>query len=92
MPLRALSLAVAIMLFAVPAFAQSVGDRAKTLGEETGVNAAIGVSPSTADFVTQAAMSDMFQIQSSSLALERADPATKSFAQEMITRPQEDVR
>ena len=85
MPLRALSLAVTIMLFAVPAFAQSVGDRAKTLGEETGVNAAIGVSPSTADFVTQAAMSDMFQIQSSSLALERADPATKSFAQEMIT-------
>jgi putative membrane protein len=66
------------LLLAGPAAAQSVG-------EKTGVNSVIGIAPSTADFVTQAAVSDMFEIQSSQLALERSDAATKTFAQEMVT-------
>jgi len=65
------------LLLATPVMAQSVG-------EKTGVNAMVGVTPSTQDFVTQAAQSDMFEIQSSKMALNSADPATKDFAQQMI--------
>jgi len=67
-----------LLLFAPPAFAQS-------LGEKTGVNSALGVSPTTPDFVKEAASSDMFEIQSSQLAAERAtDQGTKDFANRMI--------
>jgi putative membrane protein len=65
------------ILVAGPASAQSAG-------EKTGVNSVIGIAPSTADFVTQAAASDMFEIQSSQLALQRSDAATKAFAQQMV--------
>jgi putative membrane protein len=50
------------------------------------VNSALGITPSTPDFIRQAAMSDMFEIQSSQLAAQKADDAqTKSFAQKMVT-------
>jgi putative membrane protein len=49
------------------------------------VNSALGVSPSTADFVKEAAISDMFEIQSSQLAAQRANEPTKVFASQMIT-------
>jgi len=65
------------LLLATPVMAQSVG-------EKTGVNAMVGITPSTQDFVTQAAQSDMFELQSSKMALNSADPATKDFAQQMI--------
>jgi len=65
-------------LLAGPALAQSVG-------EKTGVNAVLGISPSTPDFVKEVAISDMFEIASSKLAAERADPATKEFANQMVT-------
>jgi len=68
----------ACALLATPAMAQSIG-------EKTGINAMVGASPSTADFVTQAAVSDMFEIESSKLATERADAQSKTFAQRMIT-------
>jgi putative membrane protein len=70
------------LLIATPAFAQSVPER-------TGVNAALGVSPSTPDFVKQVAISDMFEIESSKLALQRADAKSKSFAEKMIKDHQE---
>ena len=60
----------------MPAHAQSVG-------EKTGVNSLIGVAPSGQDFVTQAVISDMFENQSSKLALEKSDEKTKAFAQKM---------
>jgi putative membrane protein len=61
-----------------PAFAQS-------LPEKTGVNSALGVAPKTADFVTQAAQSDMLEIASGKLALTKSDSEkTKQFAQQMI--------
>ena len=44
----------------------------------------IGVAPTTEDFVLKAATSDMFEIESSKLALERADAPTKTFAQQMV--------
>jgi putative membrane protein len=68
---------LASVLLASPVFAQSVG-------EKTGVNSMLGVAPTTADFVKQVATSDMFEIESSKLALERSDDATKTFAQQMI--------
>jgi putative membrane protein len=71
-------LAAACVLFAAPALAQSVG-------EKTGVNSVLGIAPKTEDFVKEAASSDMFEIQSSRLALERSDAPTKAFANQMIT-------
>lgn len=68
--------AIAIML-AGPALAQSAT-------EKTGVNSLIGIAPKTEDFVLEAATSDMFEIESSKLALERSDAPTKTFAQQMI--------
>ncbi|MBN9074131.1 MAG: DUF4142 domain-containing protein [Rhizobiales bacterium] len=75
--MKILVLGTAAILMATAAFAQSTT-------EKTGVNSALGVAPSTQDFVTEAAQSDMFEIESSKLALERSDDATKKFAQQMI--------
>jgi len=44
-----------------PSFAQSVG-------EKTGVNAALGIAPKTEDFIKQAAMSDMTEIEAAQIA------------------------
>jgi len=50
------------------------------------VNSALGITPSTPDFVKEAAQSDMFEIQSSQLAEQKSDDAaTKTFAQKMVT-------
>lgn len=66
------------LLVASPAFAQSVG-------EKTGVNSALGVTPKTADFVNEAATSDMFEIQSSKLAASRTTGDVQTFANQMVT-------
>lgn len=58
---------------------------AQSASEKTGVNSVIGVAPKTEDFVSEAASSDMFEIESSKLALERSDDKTKAFAQQMLT-------
>lgn len=61
-----------------PSFAQSIP-------EKTGVNQALAIAPKTQDFVTLAAQSDMLEIDSSKLALQKSDSAkTKAFAQKMI--------
>jgi putative membrane protein len=76
--MKAMYLLAAALLASTPAAAQSVG-------EKSGVNSVLGISPSTHDFVTEVAVSDMFEIQSSQLAAQRADGATKAFAQQMVT-------
>ena len=76
--MKILAVIATSLLFAAPVFAQSVG-------EKSGVYPALGVSPSTADFVKEAAISDMFEIQSSQLAAQRANEPTKAFASQMIT-------
>ena len=53
------------------------------MGEKSGVNSLLGLSPSTADFVKE--VGDIFEIQASQLAAERADGPTKAFASQMIT-------
>lgn len=71
-------IAAAGIAFALPAHAQSVG-------EKTGINSTLGIAPKTEDFVKEVAISDMFEIQSSQLATEKASkPATKTFATQMI--------
>jgi putative membrane protein len=75
--LRYLASGLALVLLATPALAQSVG-------EKTGVNSALGITPTTADFVKEAAISDMFEIQSSRIAQERGNGSEKTFAATMI--------
>jgi putative membrane protein len=60
-----------------PAMAQSIG-------EKTGVDALLGITPSTADFVLEVARSDMFELASSKIAVEKTDGAIRSFASMMI--------
>ena len=57
---------------------------AETMAEKTGVNSALDMAPTTKDFVTEAAVSDMFEIQSSKLAEDRTTGPTKTFAAQMI--------
>jgi putative membrane protein len=72
-----LAAAIAAAAISVPAAAQSVGER-------TGVNAALGVAPKTEDFVKTVAISDLFEIESSKLAQQKATAApVKSFASQM---------
>jgi putative membrane protein len=68
----------ACMLAATPALAQSTG-------EKTGVNSALGITPKTADFITEAAQSDMFEIASSKLAETKTKGPVNGFAQQMVT-------
>lgn len=76
--MRKLAAVAVCLALAGPALAQSTS-------EKVGANSLLGISPSTADFVTQAAISDMFEIQSSQLALQQSDEPTKAFAKQMIT-------
>lgn len=73
------ALAAGFMLpMAMPVLAQS-------LGERSGVNSVLGISPSTQDFITQAAISDLFEIESAKLAVARStDGPTKAFAETML--------
>jgi putative membrane protein len=66
------------ILLAGPALAQSAA-------EKTGVNSVLGISPTTADFVKEVAISDMFEIDSSKLAQDKGNAAEKSFASQMVT-------
>jgi putative membrane protein len=72
------SAALLTLAVAVPSFAQSIP-------EKTGINQALAIAPKTQDFVTIAAQSDMLEIASSKLALQKSDSdKTKTFAQKMI--------
>lgn len=72
------SLLVATSAIASPVFAQSVG-------EKTGVNSTLGIAPTTADFVKEVAISDMFEIASNKLGEDKGNAAEKSFAAMMVT-------
>jgi putative membrane protein len=58
---------------------------AQSLGEKTGVNSALGITPTTADFIKEVAASDKFEIESSKLAQEKSQGPVKEFASQMIT-------
>jgi putative membrane protein len=71
-------IAFGCLFLASPALAQSVG-------EKTGVNSTLGISPTTADFVKEVAISDMFEIQSNKLAEDKGNASEKAFASQMVT-------
>jgi putative membrane protein len=73
-----ISVAAASLLLCSPTFAQSVG-------EKTGVNSALDISPTTADFVKEAATSDMLEIAAAKIAEGKGDVEEKKFAAQMIT-------
>jgi putative membrane protein len=64
--------------FVMPALAQSVG-------EKTGVNSALGITPKTEDFIKEAATSDMLEIQAAKIAEQKGNADEKKFAEQMIT-------
>jgi putative membrane protein len=67
----ALTITAVALLISTPVLAQSVS-------EKTGVNATLGISPTTADFVKEAVTSDM--TSASKLGQERANAQEKTFA------------
>src|ERR1700710_2297755 len=72
------SFAFASMLLSTAAFAQSAG-------EKTGVNSVLGITPKTEDFIKEAAMSDMLEIETAKIAQQKGDADDKKFADMMIT-------
>jgi putative membrane protein len=70
-------IALGCVFLAGPVLAQSIG-------EKTGVNSALDIAPTTADFVKEAAISDMFEIDSSKLAQDKGNAPEKTFASQMV--------
>jgi putative membrane protein len=59
--------------------------QAQSIGEKTGFNSALGISPNTQDFVSAAANSDMLEIATATIAQENGNPDEKKFAEQMNT-------
>jgi putative membrane protein len=70
--------AVAVALISTSAVAQSVG-------EKTGVNSTLGIAPKTEDFIKEAAMSDMLEVEAAKVAQQKGNAADKKFADQMVT-------
>jgi putative membrane protein len=64
------------------AFTSSV--YAQSLGEKTGVNSALGITPKTEDFIKEAATSDMLEIEAAKVAQQKGNADEKKFADQMI--------
>jgi putative membrane protein len=58
---------------------------AQSVGEKTGVNSALGITPKTEDFIKEAATSDMLEIDAAKIAQQKGNPEEKKFAEQMIT-------
>jgi putative membrane protein len=71
------TLAFASIFLSSAAFAQSAA-------EKTGVNSTLGIAPKTEDFIKEAAMSDMLEIESSKIAQDKGGAEEKTFAGQMI--------
>lgn len=61
-----------------PAYPQSAA-------EKTGVNSVLGIAPKTEDFIKEAAMSDMLEIEAAKIAQQKGNADEKKFAEMMIT-------
>jgi putative membrane protein len=75
---KIMTILAATTLLSSAAFAQS-------MGEKTGVNSTLGVAPTTADFVKEAATSDLLEIQAAQIAQQKGNADEQKFAQQMIT-------
>ena len=78
------ALAFALLaVFATPSFAQSVG-------EKTGVNSALGIAPKTEDFIKEAAMSDMTEIEAAKIAQQKGNAEEKEVCRDDGDGPHQD--
>src|ERR1700679_1828113 len=75
--MRNFALVAACSLLATAAFAE-------TVGEKTGINSTLGIAPTTKDFVREAAIGDMLEIQWSRAAAAMLTGAEKGIADHMI--------
>jgi len=73
-----------LAILALSAVFLSSSALAQSVGEKTGVNSTLGIAPKTADFIKEAAMSDMLEIESSKLAQQKGNATEKTFAGQMI--------
>ena len=69
---------LACLVFALPAYA------ATSTMESTGINSALNLSPTSQDFVNEAATADQFEIKSAQLAQSKGDASDKTFAQHIL--------
>ena len=74
-----------IMIAAAAAALLSSAAFGQSLGEKTGVNSTLGISPTTQDFVKEAATSDMLEIAAAKIAQTKGNADEKAFAEQMIT-------
>jgi hypothetical protein len=58
---------------------------AQLVGEQTGVNSALGIAPKTEDFIKEAATSDMLEMDAAKIAQQNGNADEKQFAQQMST-------
>jgi putative membrane protein len=70
--------ALAAALISSSVFAQSAG-------EKTGINSALGIAPKTEDFIKEAAISDMLEIEAARIAQQKGNAVEKKFAEQMVT-------
>lgn len=75
--MKTITFMAAALLAATSALAQSAA-------EKSGINSLVGAAPKTEDFVKEVSMSDIFEIETSKLAVERTDAGTKAFAQQIV--------
>jgi predicted outer membrane protein len=75
----------AILAFTILA-ALTSSSLAQSVGEKSGVNSALGIAPKTEDFIKQAAMSDMTEIEAATIAQQKGNADEKKFAQTMLRR------
>ena len=57
---------------------------AQSVGEKSGVNSTLGIAPKTEDFIKEAAMSDMTEIEAAKVAQQKGNADEKKFAEMMI--------
>ena len=74
-----------LAIIALSAVCFSTVASAQSTGEKTGVNSTLGIAPKTADFIKEAAMSDMLEIEASKVAQQKGNATEKTFASRMIT-------
>jgi putative membrane protein len=74
--MRKFLICIALALLPAAALAQSVG-------EKTGINSTLGITPSTADFVKEAAMSDLFEIEAGKVAQQKGEN-TKALGSKLV--------
>ena len=74
-----------VFLGALVATALVSSASAQSVGEKTGVNSALGITPKTEDFIKEAATSDMLEIAAAKVAQEKGNADEKKFAEQMIT-------